>query len=225
MKLKPFLTLTFFSLLLSLLAIPVGSVIAADDCGFGKSRDLGEEIEDEDGNLVYKLPDGSKITQVDEESYEREDGTPIEYGSWGECKATSWSEEENEGNAAKFFSVSMLSDEEEGVTNEFSSILLTCEKNRLTVEVNVEDARSAGSKGNGEYRVDRLRAKKFQYLSRSGDESIAIVDTKTFINDLIKAKSKVAFKIPTSSGIFTTAFPKGNLEIFRSKFAKAGCKF
>ena len=200
MKHKPFIVLTFFALLLSLLALPVGSVVAADDCGFGKYRDWGEESEDEDA-------------------------PPVDNGSYGECKATIWSEEENEENVPKFFSISMLSDEEEGVTNEFSSILLTCEKNRLTVEVNVEDAKSAGSKGNGEYRMDGLRAKKFQYLSRSGDESITIVDTKTFMTDIIKAKSKVAFKIPTSSGIFTTAFPKADLNSYRSKFAKAGCKF
>ena len=225
MKSKSLLALSSIALLLSLLSIPLSTAFAADDCGFGKSRDLGEEFEDEDGNLYYELPDGSKIFEIDEENYEMEDGTPIEYGTWGECKPTSWSEEENEGNSAKFFSISMLSDEEEGVTNEFSSILLTCEKNRLTVEVNVEDARSAGSKGNGEYRIDRLRAKKFQYLSRGADESIAIADTKSFISDLLKAKSKVSFKIPTTSGTFVTAFPKGNLDAFRSKFAKAGCRF
>jgi hypothetical protein len=217
--------LTLFALLLSILIIPVSSVVAADDCGFGKSRDLGEEFEDEAGNLYYELADGSKIFQVDEDNYEKEDGTAIEYGSWGDCKPTSWSEEENESNSSKFFAISMLSDEEEGVTNEFSSILLTCEKNRLTVEINVDDARSTGSKGNGEYRTDRLRAKKFQYLARSGQESIAIVDTKTFMSDLVKAKVKVAFKIPTSSGIFTTAFPKGNLDLYRPKLAKAGCRF
>ena len=217
--------MAFLALVLSLLSTPLSPVHAADDCGFGKSRDLGEEFEDEEGNLYFELPDGSKIFQIDDESYEMEDGTSIEYGSWGECKPTSWSEEENEGNSAKFFAISMLSDEEEGVTNEFSSILLTCEKNRLTVEVNVEDARSTGSKGNGDYRMDQLRAKKFQYLARSAEESIAIIDTKTFMSDFLKAKGKVAFKIPTSQGIFTTAFPKGNLDTYRSKFAKAGCKF
>ncbi|MBM3719313.1 MAG: hypothetical protein FJW51_01630 [Actinobacteria bacterium] len=222
---KSRVAMAFLALVLSLLSAPLSPVHAADDCGFGKSRDLGEEFEDEEGNLYYELPDGSKIFQIDDENYEMEDGTSIEYGSWGECKPTSWSEEENEGSSAKFFAISMLSDEEEGVTNEFSSILLTCEKNRLTVEVNVEDARSAGSKGNGDYRMDRLRAKKFQYLARSAEGSIAIVDTKGFMSDFLKAKGKVAFKIPTSQGIFTTAFPKGNLDTYRSKFAKAGCKF
>lgn len=222
---KSKLTIALLALVLSLLSTPLSPVHAADDCGFGKSRDLGEEFEDEEGNLYYELPDGSKIFQIDDGNFEMEDGTSIEYGSWGECKPTSWSEEENEGNSAKFFAISMLSDEEEGVTNEFSSILLTCEKNRLTVEVNVEDARSTGSKGNGDYRMDQLRAKKFQYLARSAEESIAIIDTKTFMSDFLKAKGKVAFKIPTSQGIFTTAFPKGNLDTYRSKFAKAGCKF
>lgn len=222
---KSKLAIALLALVLSLLSTPLSPVHAADDCGFGKSRDLGEEFEDEEGNLYYELPDGSKVFQIDDENYEMEDGTPIEYGSWGECKPTSWIEEENEGNSAKFFAISMLSDEEEGVTNEFSSILLTCEKNRLTVEVNVEDARSAGSKGNGEYRMDRLRAKKFQYLAKSAEESIAIIDTKAFMSDFLKAKGKVGFKIPTRQGIFTTAFPKGNLDTYRSKFAKAGCKF
>lgn len=222
-KLGSFLTIT--ALLLSSLILPISLAHAADDCGFGKSRDLGEEFEDDEGMLYYELPDGSKVFQVDEESYELEDGTSVEYGSWGECKPTEWSEEENEGNSAKFLSISMLYDEEDGVVNEFSSILLTCEKNRLTIEVNVEGAKSTGAKGSGEYRIDRLRAKKFQYLARPSDESIFIVDTKTFMTDFLKAKGKVAFKIPTNDGTFTTAFPKGNLDFYRPKFSKAGCRF
>lgn len=213
------------ALLLPLILFPNSAANSADDCGFGKSRDLGEEFEDDEGFIYYELPDGSKVFQVDEESYELEDGTSVEYGSWGECKSTEWSEEENEGSSSKFLSISMLYDEEEGVVNEFSSILITCEKSRLTIEVNVEGARSSGSRGNGEYRIDRLRAKKFQYLVRPSDESIFIVDTKAFMTDLSKGKSKVAFKIPTSDGTFTTAFPKGNLDFYRTKFTKAGCRF
>lgn len=219
----------FFLVLAALLASLLSSspliARAADGCGFGKSKDLGEQFVDEDGFEYYELPDGSKIFQVDDDRYEKDDGSEIEYGSWGECKPTSWNEEEEDSPSSKFIAISMLADEEDEVANEFSSILLTCAKNRLDVEINVEDAKSSGSKGSGEYRMDKSKAKKFQYLAKAPFESVTLLDAQGFIKDLLRSKTKVAFKIPTKSGTFVTGFPRGNLESFRASFAKAGCRF
>lgn len=169
---------------------------AADDCGFGYE------------NFSLFSLDGE--TEIDSEE---------------KCRITTWSFSESDDGFAKYFSISMSPDDEDETNTGISDIQIFCDKKKIEVYVWVAYADSYGWKGSGQVRFDSGAPKKLPYLLQKDFDGIVVAEPKTFMQNLVKAKSKVAFKIPTVDGYEVLVYPKGNLLKFRPIFGKAGCKF
>ncbi len=171
---------------------------ALDGCGFGYSYD-------------YENMEISEDYESLEES--------------GECIVTTWTYSKSNDGFAKYFSISMSPDDEDDTNTGVSDIQIFCDKKKIEVYVWVEYADSYGWKGSGQVRFDSGTPRKLPYLLQKDFDGVVVTETKTFMQNLVKAKSKVSFKIPTVNGYEVLVYPKGNLMEFRPIFAKAGCKF
>ncbi len=169
---------------------------AADDCGFG-----------------YEY---FSLFSLDGEN---------ELDSEEKCRITTWDYSQSNDGFAKYFSISMSPDDEDDTNTGVSDIQIFCDKKKIEVYVWVEYADSYGWKGSGQVRFDSGTPRKLPYLLQKDFDGVVVTETKIFMQNLVKAKSKVSFKIPTVDGYEVLVYPKGNLLQFRPIFAKAGCKF
>ena len=169
---------------------------AADDCGFGYE--------------YFSLFSLDGETEIDSEE---------------KCRITTWDYSKSNDGFAKYFSISMSPDDEDETNTGISDIQIYCDKKKIEVYVWVEYADSYGWKGSGQVRFDSGTPRKLPYLLQKDFDGVVVTETKTFMQNLVKAKSKVSFKIPTVDGYEVLVYPKGNLMEFRPVFAKAGCKF
>lgn len=184
---------------------------AADGCGFGQSHDYPEYVEKDDG---YYLPDGTKIPNLinwmDENEF---------------CAPTKWSLTKENDGFSKSTSIVMYPDDEDPNSDGFSPIQIFCVKKKIQVYVWVEYADAFGWSGTGQVKFDKSGAKQVSYFLQKDFDGVVLKDSKTFMSNLVKAKSKFAFKIPNVDGYETIVYPKGNILEYRKVFAKEGCKF
>ena len=169
---------------------------AADDCGFGFE--------------FFSLFSLDGQTEIDSEE---------------KCRISTWDYSRTDDGFSRYFSISMDPDVEDGTNTDYSSIEIFCDKKKIEVYIWVEYADSFGWSGAGQVRFDTGAPKKLPYLVQKDFDGIVIKDTKTFMQNLVKTKKKVSFKVPTVDGYEVLVYPKGNLLQYRSIFAKAGCKF
>lgn len=219
-----------FAMLLTVLlisaSIPSIPAYAADDCGFGLERDLGEN--DMDGTGNYTLPDGTKATLQQgffDELYKLSDGSLVEYGQWGKCEVTTWNYDKKRDGFSNAISISMDPEEDEENNTGYSGVEIFCDKKRISIYVWVEYANAYGWSGSGQIKFDSASPKKFEYWLQKDFDGVVLKDSKNFMRNLVMAKERFSFKIPTVNGYEVLVYPKGNILKYRTTFAKAGCKF
>lgn len=61
--------------------------------------------------------------------------------------------------------------------------------------------------------------------NRRGNHQIRFQSPETFLQEFLRAKKRIRVKITFESKYDVLEYPKGNLNDFRKKFAKYGCKF
>jgi hypothetical protein len=176
--------------------LSVGSSRAADECGFGYE--------------YFSLFSLDGMTEIDSEE---------------KCRIATWDYEKKNDGFSKYISISMDPDDEDENNTGFSSVQIYCDKKKIEVYVWVEYASSFGWNGSGQVAFDGGAPKKVNYLLQRTFDGVMLKDAKTFMSNLVKAREKFSFKIPTVNGSQILVYPKGNLLEYRSTFAKAGCKF
>jgi hypothetical protein len=169
---------------------------AADECGFGYEY-----------FSLFSL-DGERELDAEEK-----------------CRITTWDYSKTNDGFSKYFSISMSPDDEDETNTGVSDIEIFCDKRKIEVYVWVEYPDSQGWNGTGQLRFDSSSSKSFAYLLQKDFDGIVVKDVKSFMQNIVKAKKKVSFKIPTVDGYEVLVYPIGNLLEYRSIFAKSGCKF
>lgn len=143
----------------------------------------------------------------------------------GECVPATWEYIEKDDGFDSYFSISMKPDDEDENNTSGSNVQIYCDKKKIEVYVWVPYASSFGWNGTGQVAFDRAASKKVNYLLQRNFDGVMLKDAKTFMRNLVKAREKFSFKIPTVEGYEILVYPKGNLLEYRSIFANAGCKF
>ncbi len=169
---------------------------AADECGFGFE--------------FFSLWSLDGETEIDLED---------------KCRITTWDYTKTNDGFSRYFSISMDPDDEDETNTGYSSIEIFCDRKKIEVYVWLEYPDSFGWSGSGQVRFDAGAPKKIPYFVQKDFDGIIVKETKTFMQNLVKAKKKVSFKIPTVDGYEVLVYPKGNLLEYRPMFSKAGCKF
>ena len=175
--------------------------IAADECGFGNTQTyLSEDSDtyDEDDEYIEDIYD---------------------------CVQSTWTFENFNDGFSKYFSVYIEPDNDDVTNTGSDTVQIYCDKKKIQIYVWVEYADSIGWSGTGQFRFDGSPPKKFSYFLQKDFDGITLKDSKTFMQSLVKSKTKFSFKIPTVNGYEVLVYPKANIIDYRSRFAKAGCKF
>lgn len=76
-----------------------------------------------------------------------------------------------------------------------------------------------------QYRIDNGKIFSTLFSESTSDKALFVNSPKTFLTNILKAKSKVNIKFSTSKGSQVSQFPIADFARYRSKFASAGCKF
>ena len=146
-------------------------------------------------------------------------------GNLVECAPMEWTYSKSNDGFSNYFSIRISPDDSDSTNTGYSDLEIFCDKKKIEVYVWVEYADSQRWKGSGQVRFDSGTPKKLPYILQKDFDGIVVVETKTFMQNLVKAKTKVAFKIPTVDGYEVLVYPKANLLKYRSIFSKSGCKF
>ena len=141
------------------------------------------------------------------------------------CRPIQWEYENFDDGFDKSILISMDKDGENSSTLYEADVQIICEKKKIYVYIWIPYAQSIGWSGSAQVRFDDLNPKKVSYWLQRNFKGIYLKDSKSFMAQLAKTKSKFGFKIPTVRGFETAAYFNGNILEYRPIFAKAGCKF
>lgn len=141
------------------------------------------------------------------------------------CRPIQWEYENFDDGFDKYISIRMNKDEQTSTTLYEGDVEIVCEKRKILVYTWIPYANSSGWSGTAKMKFDNSNAQNVSYWLQKNFRGIYLKDSKNFMSQLAKTKSKFGFKIPTVRGFESVTYFKGNLLEYRSNFAKAGCKF
>jgi len=141
------------------------------------------------------------------------------------CRPVQWDYEDFDDGFDNYVSISMDKDGENSSTLYEADVQIFCEKKKIFVYVWVPYAQSSGWTGSAQVRFDSSNPKKVSSWLQRNFNGIYLKDSKSFMAQLAKTKSKFGFKIPTVRGSETVSYFNGNILEYRPIFKKAGCSF
>lgn len=141
------------------------------------------------------------------------------------CRPIQWEYEDFNDGFDKYISIRMDKDSDSSNTLYEADVQIICEKKKFFVYLWIPYASSSGWSGSAQVRFDSSSPRKVSYWLQRNFNGVYLKDGRTFMTQLVKTKSKFAFKIPTVRGSETASYFTGNILEYRPIFSKAGCKF
>jgi hypothetical protein len=109
-----------------------------------------------------------------------------------------------------------------------TTLQIQCRNRRLNVYVSTDpldmypDTNLRGV-GTAQVRIDSKKIQNFTYEKQSDYSGVLFSNSKKLTTAILSGKSKIRIKIGGINGYNVSAFPKGDLASYASKFKKKGC--
>ena len=142
------------------------------------------------------------------------------------CEPAKWTlNESDDGFSSSFYIYISPHPGPNSSANQEDWVSISCSKKQLSVIVLYEYPYTVGWSGKGQVLFDKGKASTFKFTVSRDFRYFSLDSPKDFLAKLTKAKTSFSLKVPLVSGSKLGSYAKGDLNAYRAKFAKAGCKF